>query len=270
MANLKELMETLEKKATEYAKAYNEHSKKAELRVLKTAVSKAVDAYNLEVSKETYRKWAKEGDPVKTAIRTMFIPGAKSVQFKTDEDEYMTVVIRDLKTYEVNLPMMQATLGAKVFANADWFSRCEKLMFLVSNAINEHFNDSVMFKVSISDAAREFAFPAGVDPLSDDGIVHALQAVFDSILFINDPDNDGSNIIRTRLKQDKRGRYYSTEWDYIRESMTMNAGVAKIQVCNTGKFTSYILHAMHTVMTNGSFDLACDGDFVMPKADAAE
>lgn len=266
MANLKLLMDSVMEKAGAYAKAYNEHQKKPVLKALKKSATDAVNGYNLELSKATYRQWAKEGDPIKTAIRTLYIPGAKKLKFKVDDEDYMTVIADDFNDYEVNLPMMQATIGASAFTNPGWFAQCQKLMFLVSNTLNEHFNDSPMFKLSIDDAAKAFEFPDGIDPLSDEGVVHALQMVYDSILLIPDPDS-GENVIKTRLKQDKHGKFYSTEWDYIRESMTANGGVGKVDVCDTGKFSSFILHTMHLILTNGTISLGCPDSFVMPKDD---
>lgn len=270
-------LERLMEVASNYAKAYNNKEKKSTLKALKKMANEACNTYNLELSKATYRQWAKEGDAVKTAIRSLYVPNAQRLSFKTDDDDYMTVVLSDTQ-YEVNLPQMQATLGAGVFADSDWFNKCEKLAFIVANALNEHLNDSAMFNFNIAEASKEFSFPKGIDPLSDEGVVHALQCVFDSILFIPEnggengkskskKKNAGENLIKTRVKEDKRGVKYSVEWQYIRESMTQNGGVGVVTVCNTGKFTSYILHAMHLILTSGNIRLACDGDYTMPETE---
>lgn len=269
MANLNEMMENVTAKAIAYVKAYNDGKKKSELKALKTAATNAVNEYNLELSKATYRRWAKEGDAVKTAIRVLYIPGARSIKYKTDDENYMTCILSDAN-FEVNLPQMQATLGTKAFADPKWFNKCEKLAYIVANAINEHMGNSAMFNYGIEDASKEFSFPEGMNPLDDEGVVYALQSVFDAILFIEDEDAPGNNLIKTRIKKDSRGNAFSVEWQYIRESMTANSGVGKVAVCNTGRFTSYILHAMHVILTSGDIGFESTGDFVMPKSECDE
>lgn len=251
-----------------YAKAYNEGEKAKKLKALKKAATDAVNEYNLALSWDTYRRWAAEGEAVKTALRTLYVPGAIKAQYKTDDDDYMTVVIKDLTTYEVSLPQMQACLGAGVFSDPAWFNYAEKLAFLTANALNERLNDSALFKYNIAEASRTFQFPDGCDPLSESGVVHALQKCMDAILFLPSPDSAEENLIKTRDKVDSHGHTYSVEWQYIRESMTANGGVGKVTVCNTGRFTSYILHVMHVILTNGTIGLESDGDFEMPKAEA--
>jgi hypothetical protein len=258
MASVKTLLDKATSRAVNYAKAYNEHkTKKSELKAMRKLAVEALDDYNLELSKATYKQWAKEGDPVKTAIRSRVIPGALRFQFKTDDDDYMTIVTRD-KVYDVNLPMMQATIGADVFADPCWFNKAEKLAFLVATRLNRFTGNDVNFRYAIKEASKEFDFPAEINPLSDDGVVHALQCVFDSILYIDNPDNPGSNLIHTTLEQDSDGTYYAKEWQVIRESMTRDNGVNSVAICNTSKFTGYILNAMHGVLTNGAFGIVAD------------
>lgn len=247
------LMKTAEKKANEYAKAYNEKDrKKSELKALKKAALAAVDQYNLELSKATYLAWNEEGDPVKTAIRLRIVPGAQKVQFKTDEDDYMVVNFKDAE-YDVNLPQMQATLGAEVFSDKSWFNLTEKFAFIIANSVNEHCGDSVKFEYQILDASKAFDLPEGIDPLSDEGGIMMLQKVFDSILYIDNPDNPGTNLIHTAVKKDKEGRVFSTEWSTIREEMTARVGRNTVGIVNTGVFTHLIADAMWACMTQAPF-----------------
>ena len=85
--------------------------------------------FNFALAKATYRQWAAEGDPIRTAVRSLYVPGTKKFKFKADDEDYMTVTITDSQ-YEVNLPMMQAVLGAGVFHDPAWFSKCEKGILL--------------------------------------------------------------------------------------------------------------------------------------------
>lgn len=266
---VEKLLDEATAKGVEYAKLYNSKTAgKKSLKAAKTGAMEAMDAFNSALAKATYRAWAKEGDPIRTAVRTLFIPGTKRFKFKVDDADYMTVSIVDVQ-YEVNLPMMQAVLGAGVFHNPGWFSKCEKLCYLVSNVINEHINNMVLFPMVISDAAKEFDFD-GIDPLSDEGVIYALREVYDSILYIDNPDNPGTNIIKPAIRTDKRGNVYSPEWTYIRESMTANGGIGVVNLCNTGRFTSYVLHAMHMSMTNGTMTASYEGDFKMPDSEVPQ
>lgn len=267
---LSKMLEDATKAATDYAAAYNANAGKARLKALKKAATNAFDEYNLCLSRETYRAWAKEGDAVRTAIRLRFVPNAKKVAFKTNDDDYMTVVIGDNTKYPVNLPQMQATLGTDAFNDPHWFSKCEKLMYAAANIINEHLGNGSVFNMNISDAGREFNFTSEIDSLDDECVVTALQTIFDSILFIEDPDNEGANLIKTRIEHDKYGNPYSVDWQYIRESMTMNTGCCDIKMCNTGKFTAFVADVMHKIITTGTFKFDIDGEFTMPEAVDAE
>lgn len=259
-------LELLNMKATElaskYCDQYNKGAKQKELRETKKAATKAVDAYNLELSKEKYREWDALGNPVETAIRSRIIPGAIRFQFK-EKDEIMGFVVKAAE-YPVSLPMMQIVLGKKVFAEADWFDALEKLCLLTLNYLNEKCGNG-SFNYQVAEASKEFNFPDGVDPLSEDGVVHALQCVVDKVLFIEDPKT-GENIIHTTTGVDSLGHTYSKEWTVIRESMTVAGGVNKVAVCNTVKFSEYLLNAMHGMLTNGSFGLVTDEEYFGMKA----
>ena len=271
MTAVEKLLEEATAKGAEYAKLYNTHSAgKKSLKASRSDAMDAIDKFNFALAKATYRRWAAEGDPIRTAVRGLYIPGCKKFKFKADDEDYMTVTIVDAQI-EANLPMMQAVLGADVFHDPAWFAKCEKLCYLVSNVINEHINDMAAFPMTVSEAAQAFDF-GDIDPLTDEGVIAALGQVYDSILFLDNPDVPGTNIIKPVSRTDKRGNVYSREWTYIRESMTANGGVGVVNLCNTGRFTSYILHSMHLSMTNGTIAAAYEGDFKMPdrETDQAE
>lgn len=233
--------------ATNYVLAYNEHNRtKKELKAMKKLATEKVDSYNQELAKETYKSWAAEGNPVEIAIRTRFVPGCLRASFKTNDDDVMTLKFDHIE-FLANLPMMMATLGAGVFADPDWFKKVEKLTWLIAARINKKLCDSAAFVYKIEDASKEFEFPEGVNPLTDDGVVHALQEIFDSILFV--PDEDGQNKIHTTMKTDTDGSVYSPEWECIRESMTKAGYINEVLICNTGKMTEFIANAMYGIYT---------------------
>lgn len=270
MANtvLEKMAELITKEAATYAKAYNGgKTKKSDLKVLRDKANKAVADYNLQLSKETYRQWAKEGDPVRTAIRSFYIPGAKAIQFKTDDDNYMTVHIKACD-YQVNLPQMQATLGAGVFHDPKWFNKCEKLAWIIANNINDRMGDGANFEYHLSQASKAFKFPDGVDPLSDEGVLVALQEVFDAILFL--PDDSGKNIISLSVRKTEHGETTAKEWEFIHRCMTKHGAMYEVKVCNTGTFTSLVMEAMNGILTHAAFKCSADGSFDMPDPDKDE
>jgi len=253
--------------AAAYADAYNNGSNRKTLKALKSKATEAVKEYNLALSRSYYRQLAKQGEPVKAAIRSLYVPGTKRLQFKTDDEDRMVAILRDDKTYEVSLPMMQATIGAGAFNDAKWFNKAEKLASLMANVLNDRTIQSSLFKYDIAQASHDFNFGDGVDPYSNEGVITALQEVFDAILFIPDEDHAERNLIHTHMKVDKAGQYNSVEWEYIKHSMIGNGGVGQLVVQNTGKFTGYILHCMHLNMTNGDYGIEVEGKYVMPTKD---
>lgn len=244
---LKELEVKMENSAAKYVRAYNAHESKKTLKSLKKAVSGDVDAYNLEVEKQTYKRWAAEGDPVKTAIRTYFIKG-KTYTFKVDDEtDYMTSVQKP-KEFPISLPMMQATIGVKYFSDPRWFNKLEKLVFIwVGKLYREIANDNKEFDYNIEEASKEFNFD-GIDPRTNEGAVAALQQVMDAILYI---ERDGKNIISLNLKKNEVGEYCDADWKMIDAKMTGDGGLNIVTVCNTGKFSDLVVQQMHRILTNG-------------------
>lgn len=253
---MKKMMETVNENVKNYIDAYNGHeTKKKALSELKNKATRSMNDYNLALSKVRYKEWASEGEPVKKAIAARLISGAKKITYKADDDDFMTAKIVDAE-YPVNLPMMQAVIGAEAFNDPKWFDKVERLAKTLAIRINERITGNDSFQYEIGKSAGEFHFPEGVDPLSDEGVIYALNIIFDSILFID--DGNGKNRICAECKVDGSGRYYASEWDTIRESMTRSDGTNSIAICNTSKFTEYIMNAMHGIMTDGEFRVNAD------------
>ena len=261
MTNNQNLFDAIINAAAMYSNAYNERGhKKSELKQLRKAATLAVDAYNDQLEKDTYLEWNDEGNPVKTAIRTGKVP-AKRLQFKTNDDDYMTVVIND-GTRDVNLPMMQAVLGKDVFSEPDWFKKMEALAYLVATNVGSKFGHTFNYKVE--EASRNFDL--GADPTSDESCITALQEVFDAILFIEDKET-GKNKIHIETSVDNRGNVCAAPWTTIRESMTGEIGWNQVGIVNTGKFSNLVMRAMNGIMTNGDFSIVEIED---DKADAEQ
>ena len=229
-----------------YVKGYNDHVSRKELKAMKKAATEKINSYNLELSRETYKQWAKSGDVVKTAITTRFVPGAKKASFKENKDDIMAYTMKD-DEYLTNLPEIQHTCGAAVFSDTAWFPMVEKLVWLIAGRINKHIAGSPEFKYEIEQASEAFEFPAEINPLTDDGVIYALQAIFDAILYI--PGEDGQNAIHTTWAYDEDGRPYCPQWEVIRESMTKAGWVNEVVICDTTKMTHYIANAMYGILT---------------------
>lgn len=244
-------------KAKEYCECYNDRSKKrSELKAMRKAAMTAMASFNLELSKETYRAWAEAGHPVETAIRERYIAGAKTIQFKeNDETGDMSYKVKDTN-YDVNLPMMHHTIGADAFASPDWFQRVEKFAQLVIIKLSKNFDNRDAFAYTINELSKTFDFPQDVNPMDDGNIARALQYVYDGIIYI---DKDGENLIHT-TEEVVDGNPVCSQWVYIRESMTKadDKTDGLINVVNTAKFTHIILRTLHAVISNLKFTLTED------------
>lgn len=253
-------LEALNMKATtlaqKYCTAYNEgKARQKELTAAKKAANDALAQYNLELSKEQYREWAKEGNPVELAIRSLVIPNALKFSFKADDDDVMKYAVKGDNNYSVSLPMMEVVLGKGIFHEKDWFNALEKLIEVVSGYLSERAGCAKL-GYQVEEATKSFKFPKGVDPLSDEGVIICFQQVMDKILFIK--GENGENLIHATAKNDSRGREFNNFWTIIRESITAAAGVNKVTICNTAMFSKYILNAMHGILTNGTTQVTAE------------
>jgi len=254
---LEKLRKDMRDTATAYAAAYNRRESKRNLKPLREAANAALQEYNLELAAETFRRWDKEGEPVKTAIRERYVPHAQKCSFKTNDDDVMTVVFSDTD-YKVNLPMLCKIVGIEKFASPNWFEKVERLAWLLAGSLNKELGDNPMFDYEISEATKAFNFPEEINPHSDEGTLAALQQVFDSILFI--PDEKGDNIIQVKSKTLDNNHVSAKEWASIKNSMTYKGKrPGEVVIGNTGLMTELVADAMHVISTLGDFKL-CTAD----------
>lgn len=250
------LMEKMEAAGVAYVAAYNAHEKKSAQKELKSAAKAAVDEYNDAVCNETYKVWAAEGEPVKTAIRERFVKGCKKMTFKTNDDDVMVMTIVDTEV-KANLPAMHTVIGADKFASPDWFVKTQKLAWLIAGRLNKELGENISFNYQIEDAAKAFAFDDGIKPNTDKGVQVALQQVFDAILFID--NGKGKNQIAVSTGKLDDGKVYSPQWTYIREALTRQGkGVGEIVIGNTVKMSELVADAMHNTLTSGRFMLTSE------------
>lgn len=258
MAILEQMKKDLDTKAAAYARAYNDGSeKRSVLKVMRKVVTDSASAYNVALAKATYRKWFKEGSPVKTAIRMAYVPGALKVSFKTDDDDHMTVTIAKDDKYRIDLPTMQATIGKEVFHDPKWFNKCEQLCRMTAMMFNNRIGGSDTFDYSVDAISRDFKFAHGDCDNGSDWFLQALQEVFDSILFIDDPDHPGVNLLRAANK----------DFEAMYQDMVTKSGMNSFKVCNTGMFTAYIAERMKRAIDDDDYVITVDAGFVMPKED---
>ena len=264
-------LEALNMKATklaqDYCTKYNEGAKQKELKAAKKVAQEALNQYNLELSKDQYIAWAKEGNPVELAIRSRVVPNALKFTFKADDDDVMSYVVKTDENYAINLLMLETVVGKKHFQEDRWFNAMENLMDQTVQYLNQRIGNKKPLDFQIEEASRKFKFAKGVNPLSDEGVIVALQAIIDKILFIK--GEDGANIIRLTTGVDGEGRPFATEWTTIRESMTAAAGVNKVVVCNTVRFCDLIVNAMHGILTHGKSSLVAEEGYTRADLKAA-
>lgn len=254
--------EEMEKAVTKYVSAYNGHAaSQEELKALKKSATMKIDQFNLELSKDRYKEWNAAGDAVRTAIRERVIRDAQKVTYKVDKDtDTMTASYKDVD-YDVNLPMMQVTIGADKFADENWFGRIEKLAFLLANRIAAEVGNKATFHYNISDVAKSFEFESGCDMKNIKSIAKALQIVFDSIL-------RDVPAIKAEVTKLEDGTPVCFAWTYIKESMTKR-GVKRgtLEIGNTGIMTALIADAMHQLMTSADFGAVAGDAFAFPRSD---
>lgn len=225
-----------------YAKAYNEHQKKAILKSKKDAAKYAISQYNTELAKETFKDWNSEGNPVLTGIRSRVINTALKCQYKTDEEDYMTPVIGPYD-YQVSLYEMHAVLGSKIFNDPKWVNTMERIAWDVFDYIRKNNNNKTEYKTE-----SEIEVQTG-DVTNIQSMIDRLQEVFDAILFVPDKDDPDKNRIRADI----------SSWGTLREQMTKRSGVGKVEVCNPHTFSILVLEAMHVILTGGEFLVEAEG-----------
>lgn len=242
---LNRLRSNVDEKVTTYVLAYNGHqTKKKVLNELKKAAANAVDAYNDELAKATYKEWDVMGDAVKTALRERVVRQCLSVTYKVDEDSDVMAASFNSVAIKVKLTVLAETIGKDKFASADWFTKVQRLAWIIAGALNRKLGENPHFCYEVDEATKQFRFPDDIDPHTEEGCITALQQVFDSILFI--PDKDGKNVIGANEKA----------WTCIRESLTkQGSAIGSVAISGTGKMTELVADAMHTVITNGDFTL---------------
>ena len=254
MANSATLYSEAVNKAKDYVTAYNEHKlKKAELQGKKKAAMEMLENYNSQKEKETYLAWNAMGMPVFRACMSVFLPGILRFQFKENEDGVMTWKAVDVANRHVSLPMMQTTLGTKgVFNSPDWFDYVGTFATVVAEHTARRAG-AAGFKYNARCAEAKFPMPEGVDILSDEGCVIALQTVIDKILFMDNGKDDGKNLMQAQLKN----------WVVIRESMTREAGIHGFAICNTAHFSDLILNAMNGIILSADSLIEKDPELIL-------
>lgn len=252
MATLDILMEKVNDRISEYATAFaNPDTKEKDLRMLKSRIKDAADAYNEEKERQTYREWNEAGDPVLTGIRERFVPRTIKVTLKPNKlGVLVTNIIYSSDSYPVSLITMESVLGDKIFASKDWFVKIEKLCFLVANRISRDLQQGIIFS-DISEDAKAFSYE-GLDekaPLADVNLMAALQQVYDAICVVD--DGNGKNKIAVDINKDEiTGETFSAQWRYVREAMTRKAGVGILEICNLSGFTALVLDVMHLALVS--------------------
>ena len=212
MKTLTEMLDDVRIATVAYADAYNAKKPDAELKALKKCATDALNAYNLRVSEETYRKWAEEGDAVKQALSRMYIPGAKKITYRPNKTTgVMNATIKDNPRYRCSLTRMQQTIGAEHFHESDWFDKLQALCLMMANAVKSQFGVTDL-EYTVSQAAKVFKFADNANLSSNTSATKALQQVVDSILYIPVTDAKGRTVNDIKCK--------TSHYSYIREILT--------------------------------------------------
>lgn len=242
---LAQLMEDVTKKAGDCAKAINEGKPQKEIKTLRKAASDAMTKYNEQVAFTVYKEWAEKGDAIQTALRTLYVPGAKKISYKSNASEYTYVEVSDAKI-KINLPEMQTVIGIQHFHEEDWFTKVGSLAWIIANAVNKNLGDNPAFAYRVSEAAKVFRFSDAADITSIKSIVSALQQTADGILFIPTTTKKGKDVNAIKMT--------SASWWYIRESMTKQGKEpGHVDIYGEDKMSELVADAMHVIMTTDKF-----------------
>lgn len=246
--NLNELEAAMKAAGAKYVEAANDRENPSvkKMKDLKKAVAAAQDEYNKALEESIYTKWAEEGDPIKTAIRTRTFKG-KRVNFKVTDKNMCYMEISD-KDLNVSLLELERVIGVQHFSSPRWFDMTSNIAWLIASAVNLSIGGGDDFAYEANEAAKEFSFDKAIDLKKESTCICALQQVFDAILLIPEPSKSGKNIIRAEGKA----------WNYIRESMTRKGGIGEIVIGNTGKMSELVLDSMHLALTNGDYSARSD------------
>ena len=246
--NLKALEEAMKAAAGKYVQAVNDRESLKKQKELKKAASCAQDEYNQAVAEDTYRRWAEQGEPVKTAIRERTYRG-KRVSFKFTDANLCYLEVNDTDLL-VSLPDMERVIGVEHFANPQWFDMASNLAWIIASHVNAALGGGDDFAYEASEAAKNFEFPKGIDLKKDTTCIAALQQAFDAICWIPKASGGKTNLIKAE----------GPAWVYIRECMTKQAGRGIVAIGNTGKMSELIMDAMHLSLTSGGYSAREDGN----------
>lgn len=241
---MSELLNKLESEvranAQKYVDAFNKHERKPTLKTLKSAANEACKNYNLQLEKECYQRWANEGNPVLTAIRTGDIQKAIRLQFKTDDDNIMACKLVQAKK-PINLYNMHETLGEKIFHDPKWYDTLEQIVLDVGNSLSQIINGTDTLW------ANEYKTTSGLkvgEAGCDEEMISRLQEGCDAIVFI--PDENGKNQIQAG----------AAAWAKVRECMTHKGKErGEVEIVNVAGFADLVVDAMNVVLNDGEFKL---------------
>lgn len=248
---LQEYYDAMIAEANKVADAMNEKKSADDIKAAKKIAKTAMDKYNDEAAKLAYRTWAAENDgekAVEIAIRTLYIPGAKSVTYKAPKDStVVSAKVNDAKI-KINLVKLAETIGKERFHSEGWFNATQKLAYVIANRLNKSLGNDPMFQYAVDEAAKEFQFPADADPTSNNSIVKALQTVVDGILYIPETNKKGETVNAIKME--------NKHWTVIRESMTNGTGEpGQVGICGTGKMSELVADEIYVVLNKKNTSL---------------
>lgn len=244
LVDMKTAMDELTEAVANCAKAQNDGENPEVVKALKKETNKKLGQYNSLAATAAYLDYGIDDGPeaIKKAMIARYLPGIKRVTYKADKAKGVIVgtISTDLKR-KADLIDMFDTIGEGYFRNDGWFSRVEKLAYLMAVSINKDLTNDPTYTYNIKEASMAFNFAHDANPTSENSRVKALQATVDCIVFDETKTKKGDvvNAIKTT-------KYH---WQYIRECMTGYADVGNVGICNTTKFAEYIGDVIHCILT---------------------
>lgn len=200
---------------------------------LKKEADAALDAYNRQALCNAYSMWNSMEHPVREMLKARFVPGLKRYSVTLDKKTTLFVAKISNKT-DVRIDFVSYAHdtsgnidGFMHFQDRNWFTYCQKLAYVLANALNDALGKDPSFRYEVDAAASTFEFSKEADPKSVKSRKNAIQMCVDAIYH-----EEGLVVTKQDLV-------------YIENALTKQGkGLGEIAIGNTYKMAELITEIM--------------------------
>lgn len=240
---LEELYSELVAEAVKAVEIANDKEKTdADLKAAKKLMQEALNRYNDKAACDAYTAWAAEGSPVYTALKTLYVPQAKTARLTRDKESGdMKYTIDDNKTLKIDLNKMMETIGSEHFHDRRWVGGAQKMCFILAGNLSKELGCRADFQHFLKEAGKAFEFAPDADLTSNNSAVKALQTVVDMIIF--DPIENKKGEMVNKYKMEKK------HFAYLQQCITRQGkNPGEVLMGNPGKLAELVCDLMYCVI----------------------